>query len=299
MNLELYKNFIKIVECGTISSAARVLHLPQPTLSNQLKVLEASYNTPLIERYGGRQNIKLTPTGEVFLRKAQQICGILDSLDKEIHGLLSGTAGTLHLGVTPAYPDVLLYKLLLNFSNEYPQVVFNIVEENSNYLLERLRKEEIEIALIRTPTVLASEFTPICSVNEKLMIAFHRKNPLFSEKMEAIPVSALKDVPLAVSRAFTNYITELCRLAGFEPLIRVVASSRATTLMWTDSIDTVAIFVSSEESHSLSPHVYCRPLLGNNVNTKRTFTCLNNRSLSLTAQSFANFIQTQIDTTIE
>ena len=46
MNLEVYRNYVAIIDAGTISAASRELHIAQPALSNQLKALEAAYGTP-------------------------------------------------------------------------------------------------------------------------------------------------------------------------------------------------------------------------------------------------------------
>lgn len=50
MNLEVYRNYVAIIDAGTISAASRELHIAQPALSNQLKALEAAYGTQLVER---------------------------------------------------------------------------------------------------------------------------------------------------------------------------------------------------------------------------------------------------------
>ena len=65
MNMEFYRNFIEVVEAGTISAASRKLLIAQPALSNQIKALERQYNAKLFIRDSRR--IVLTDAGEILL----------------------------------------------------------------------------------------------------------------------------------------------------------------------------------------------------------------------------------------
>ena len=68
MNIEYLKNFIAIVEEGTILGASKKLYIAQPSLSNQIQYLENEYDCKLIIR--GSRKIKLTQEGEVLYKKA-------------------------------------------------------------------------------------------------------------------------------------------------------------------------------------------------------------------------------------
>ena len=78
MTLESYKNFVTIVECGSILAAANKLLIAQPSLSNQLKNIEKNYGTTLIIR--GSRSIELTDAGRIFYQKAKQICQLEENL---------------------------------------------------------------------------------------------------------------------------------------------------------------------------------------------------------------------------
>ncbi len=83
MTLESYRNFVTIVECGSILAAANQLLIAQPSLSNQLKNIEAYYGAKLLIR--NRHKLELTDAGRVFYLHAREICQAEEKLHNEIH----------------------------------------------------------------------------------------------------------------------------------------------------------------------------------------------------------------------
>ena len=74
MDIEYYRNFIAIVEQGSISAAAKCNSIAKPALSNQLKILQAKFGAPLINVKRGSHKIEVTDAGYVLYNKAKFIC---------------------------------------------------------------------------------------------------------------------------------------------------------------------------------------------------------------------------------
>ena len=292
MNLDAYRHFVAIVDAGTISAASRELHIAQPALSTQLRALEDAYGARLVER--GARQLTMTNAGHILYEKARRICLLEDAAQKDIQASLSGTMGVLHIGLTPAYPDPLISQLLLDFGGRYPRVSFDIVEANSNQLLSLLHTGEIEIAVVRTPTQLSPLFSTACSIEEHMMVAYHRRNPWLSAKLDAIPITALDGVPLSLARGFSDRITSLCLEAGFTPIIRSVASSRFMTLLWTSLETTATIFVCPPNNLPEQQDICYRPLIGSHMDTYRSITTLKERTLSAVANVFLQFARQRL-----
>ncbi|MBQ1524656.1 MAG: LysR family transcriptional regulator, partial [Firmicutes bacterium] len=68
MNIDFYRNYIEIVELGTLSAAARSLHVAQSALSNQLKQFEEEYKTQLLIR--SSRQMELTDAGRILYKRA-------------------------------------------------------------------------------------------------------------------------------------------------------------------------------------------------------------------------------------
>lgn len=69
MDLENYRNFLAIVEAGSMTAASEFIHIAQPALSKQLKTLEAAFGTKLIITTRGSKHLILTDAGKFYITK--------------------------------------------------------------------------------------------------------------------------------------------------------------------------------------------------------------------------------------
>ena len=95
MELRHLRYFVATVEAGSITRAAAVVRVAQPSLSRQLRQLEADVGEPLFDR-GGRR-ARLTPAGEVFLPLARDLVGRADRATALMHGLAAPDRVTLRM----------------------------------------------------------------------------------------------------------------------------------------------------------------------------------------------------------
>lgn len=84
MDMEYYRNFIAIVEAGSLSAASKRVHVAQPALSNQLKLLQKKFGTQLVNIRRGVHNIELTNAGCILYNKAKYLCSLEDDTQREI-----------------------------------------------------------------------------------------------------------------------------------------------------------------------------------------------------------------------
>lgn len=80
MDMEYYRNFIAIVEAGSLSAASKRVHVAQPALSNQLKLLQKKFGTQLVNIRRGVHNIELTNAGCILYNKAKYLCSLEDMI---------------------------------------------------------------------------------------------------------------------------------------------------------------------------------------------------------------------------
>ena len=168
MDIKQLTYFIAIVEEGTITHAANKLHMAQPPLSTQLKLLEDELGTKLLER--GARKIKLTDAGKILYKRAKHIVEITNSTTKEIEEFRKGIQGTLRLGTISSSGTVLLSKRVIDFNKKYPNIKFEIHEGNTYELIEKINSGIIEVGIVRTPfnsqnlECLFLEFEPMIAV---------------------------------------------------------------------------------------------------------------------------------------
>ena len=168
MNLEFYRNFLSIVECGTLSATARALHVAQSALSNQVKQLEKEYGVPLFDR--GARKMQLTDAGQILYEKARNMILLEDAARKELQSYAEGAAGVLRIGMTQAYPDAQMTQLLLSFHQACPKVRYSFYEVNSNEIMDLLRSGLVEVGIVRTTGLLPADLEAVLKTEERAAI---------------------------------------------------------------------------------------------------------------------------------
>jgi len=149
MDIRQLKYFMAIVEEGQISRAAKRLHMAQPPLSLQLKMLEENLGVQLIERNTKSQ--RLTEAGHALYQRAEQIIGLVDTTTKEIREFDQGLRGTLGIGSPPGIGHLYMPPRLAEFHAKYPEVNFQWREGNTYRVLELLNSHVIEVGIVRLP----------------------------------------------------------------------------------------------------------------------------------------------------
>ncbi len=149
MDIRQLRYFIAIAEQGTISKAAEHLHMAQPPLSRQLKIMEEEIGVVLFDR-NKKKKVTLTPQGELFLKKAKDLLNDLEESILEIKEFSGEINGTLSVGST-IYCAPILLATLNKFRHQYSHIRFNIWEGSSTHLMNLLRNRQIDIAITGGP----------------------------------------------------------------------------------------------------------------------------------------------------
>ena len=207
MELRQLEYFRAIVDSGTISGAARELHMTQPPLSYQMKMLEAELQVPLFLR--GTKKITLTEAGKTLYEQAGKLLMMSELTKREV--VKSGQEATLHIGMTPSTVSM-MSDYLIRFAEKYPQVHFDIHEGSTFTLKEQLENQQIDLTTLRTPVVLNGCETRLLA-REKLMAMANLECQTF-QKCSSITLSDLANQPLILSHRYQKYMSSAFEQAG-------------------------------------------------------------------------------------
>ena len=207
MELRQLEYFRAIVDSGTISGAARELHMTQPPLSYQMKMLEAELQVPLFLR--GTKKITLTEAGKTLYEQPGKLLMMSELTRREV--LKSGQEATLHIGMTPSTVSM-MSDYLIRFAEKYPQIHFDIHEGSTFTLKEQLENQQIDLTTLRTPVVLNGCETRLLA-REKLMAMANLECQTF-QKCSSITLSDLANQPLILSHRYQKYMSSAFEQAG-------------------------------------------------------------------------------------
>lgn len=146
--------FVAVARLGSVQSAARRLHLAQPSVSARLAALERTWGTKLFRRHP--RGMALTPEGARLLPLAEAALEGLVRLDREAGVPVAGGA-ELRVGAGDALGREVVPGALARLLRSVPALLVRLVEGPSARLLESLRAGEIDLALVAAP---AAETAP-------------------------------------------------------------------------------------------------------------------------------------------
>ena len=142
--IDWLRAFVAVVDAGSLSGAAPLVHRSQSAVSMQIKKLEAALGRPVLLR--GPRHLEVTPAGAELLSYARRV---LD-LQAEAHAALFGPqlAGRVRLGVPDDYASTYLTPVLRSFSHRYQGVEIELTCEQSTSLIPRVVRGELDLALV-------------------------------------------------------------------------------------------------------------------------------------------------------
>ncbi|KAA9010202.1 LysR family transcriptional regulator [Histidinibacterium aquaticum] len=143
LDITSLRSFVTVAESGGVTRAAGLLHLTQSAVSMQLKRLEESLDTRLLERAG--RGVGLTAAGEQLLSHARRLLEINDDIyrrmtSEDLEGEL--TLGVPHDIVYPAIPEV-----LRRFAADYPRMKVQLLSSFTRALKEQYRRGQADVIL--------------------------------------------------------------------------------------------------------------------------------------------------------
>ena len=198
--LNNYNYFIVLAEELNISRAAERLFVSHQCLSKYLKNLEQEYNITFFER---TPRLSLTSAGQVYLEMLRRIQLMEKNLDSQLNDIRESRRGVIRFGTTEGRFRVLLPSLLSEYKRMYPEVLLEPHYANSDQLLERLAKNELDLALMNKRNNVSSQLESRTLLKEKmyLVISDHVLAQYFPEQYPACAESFRAGVDLAAFAA--------------------------------------------------------------------------------------------------
>jgi DNA-binding transcriptional LysR family regulator len=144
LDIESMRALIAISEMGGVTRAAKKLHLSQSAVSHKMKRLETKLNRSLFDRIDGK--VSLSFDGEKLLDYAHRLVKLHDEALASFNQ--SDLTGELRLGITEDVTAPGIAQILLNFSNNFPNINLTSKVAHTPQLIEWLDTGMVDMALI-------------------------------------------------------------------------------------------------------------------------------------------------------
>ena len=222
MDIRQLSYFMAVAQEESFSRAAEKLGVSQPTLSTAVKKMEEELCVQLFYSFNRKQ--LLTDEGARLMEGASKIMETYQETVENVTNFSETSSGIVKLGLSPLFGACFFGDILPNFSEAYPNIKINIIEDGAKKIDELVEKGEVDIAVTlsasRPPSFDCCHFS-----TQRNVALLHKSHPL--SNAETLTVAELREEPFAIFNQdfiLHHQIIAACHAAGFRPKIAVLSS---------------------------------------------------------------------------
>lgn|SRR5699024_5053864 len=250
MELRQLEYFITICKTLHFTKAAEILHITQPTLSQQIRNLEEEIGTPLFDRIG--KKTALTEAGKILYIHAKRVFHEIEEAKAAVNDLNLIQRGTLTVGTLLTCINYLLPPAILDFKKSYPNIDLQVLGLPMTEIINRLLDNELDIGIGFLP-VKHEELEVIPLFTEELSLAVPLGHPF--DGLNEVHLQELEHTPLillpqnyVLRQLIDTYCTESgitltpnLEMSTMDSLVQMVSKEVGVTILpqpYLDSLQT-------------------------------------------------------------
>jgi DNA-binding transcriptional LysR family regulator len=217
MEMRQLRSFLAVAERMHFTRAAEALHLSQPALSQQIRMLEEELGVKLLER--SKRRVQLTPAGVAFRARAKAALEAAAEAVSDARMAERGEAGFISIGFVTTAAVVILPSLLEGFCTRFPRAVVELRELEPGAQVEALAQGRITYGISSVPSALPSLESRLLA-QEKMIVALPSRHPV--ARRRSVHLEDLADErfllpPRGLLSGIHEEIIAACHQAGFVP----------------------------------------------------------------------------------
>jgi LysR family transcriptional regulator, nitrogen assimilation regulatory protein len=291
MNLTQLRYFVAIARNNSLSRAATDLHISQPALTRQIKLLEDEFGSGLLQRHA--RGVSLTDLGQILLERAERQLRDFEQLRSDVADASIAPTGRLRIGCPPSLSTFLLVRPLKMFRQTYPKVVVEVRESVSDDLSKAVLHDRLDIAIVSaTGLETSSHFLTEALFSEPVWLFGPRRTQarLANRSLDGMPLILTHS-----NNAARDALEREMRRSGHQ--LNVVAE--------TDSPRLMVEMIKAGAGYTIAPYLTfiqqlrTRELSGRplkRLKVERTLIRRKDRSVSKAMRLFTSFLRPEIET---
>ncbi len=227
MELRQLEYFVAVAEEANFTRAAARVHISQSGVSAQIRRLERELGAPLFDRSG--RTASVTTAGTAALERARAVLAAVEAVRHavdEVNGLLRGR---LVVGMVTACTVTPLFDALAAFHRAHPGVDITLIEDNSDRLIERVRRGTVDVALVGASGTVPAGLGALPIVSERLVATVPFDHPLGGcHGTTLAEISRYPIVSLPEGTGIRAVFDEACAARGIQMDIALQATAPGT-----------------------------------------------------------------------
>ncbi len=209
MELHQLRYFVAIADLGSMSRAALLCRVAQPSISQQIQKLERELRCPLFERLGRR--LQLTDAGRSLLPKARAILEQIEGIPQTLGDEDGAGHGRLVIGAIPTLAPYLLPQVIQQFAVSFPAAQLFVREDLTERLLDAVLDGELDFAITSTPIQREGLRASIFAYDRFVIAVAHDHALAGRESVSLAELVSLPTILLDELHCLGRQIGEVCR----------------------------------------------------------------------------------------
>jgi LysR family transcriptional regulator, nitrogen assimilation regulatory protein len=258
MQFRQLRYFVKIVDAGSFSRAATVVHVAQPALSQQVAELEERLGVMLLQR--SARGVRPTAAGEILYREASEILHQLDQLPGAVRSSSGEPEGSVTLGIMSSLAPKMVGGILGECRSSMPKVTIRVTDGDALGLERKIASGAVDIGIL---------------YEDEFVTSLMRK-PLFTQRLFLISVVPLPDhtdvisldkvakLPLVVPGPTYGRRREVIERSFAEAKLKPNIALEADTLgseLWAVRNNIGCSILPAGDMSHFGPHAFAKPVL--------------------------------------
>jgi LysR family transcriptional regulator, nitrogen assimilation regulatory protein len=229
MNFRRLQYFVKIVDVGSLTQAADILHVAQPALSQQIATLEAEVRQQLLVRT--KRGVTPTAAGTALYRHAQLILRQVEQAQTDMKAAGQGMSGAVSIGLAPGTAAAeLAVPLLRTVRDQHPGIVLYLNETYGTTLSELIMTGRMDLAVLYGGTTAVHGLSFQLLLLEPLFLVGPRA---MERPGETVKLQDIVDLELFLPRPYNivrKMVNDACAGSGLVPhVVAEIESDRTLT----------------------------------------------------------------------
>lgn len=227
MEMHQLRYFVAVARTGNFTRAAEQCRVAQPSLSQQIRKLEEELGEKIILRLSGGKS-RLTPAGELLLKRANRILAEAQTATEEIRERQEGICGTVRMGAIPTIAPFLIPEALLKFHEQHADVELIVHEANTDQLLNLLEVNELDFALI-SPPLPGGPWRLDSLGTEPLYLVAKDGSEVLNGSLPRLDELRQEDfILMRDGHCLTEQVVRFCQMSDFRPRVRFMSAQVET-----------------------------------------------------------------------
>jgi DNA-binding transcriptional LysR family regulator len=264
MELHQLRYLVLLAEELSFTRAAARGNVAQPALSRQIRKLEDELGVPLVDRTSRR--VTLTPTGADVVEHARRILEEVDATRAAAQGVAALVRGRLALGMTLTPGPFDVAAALAAFHERHPAVELSLKEDLSLALADRLRRDELDLAIISAIPERARAGLELRALSsEPLEVVVPRAHRLAGRSwLRLADLATERFVSFPPGATIRETFTTAAHAAGFTPAI-ALESNETTRILALVRRGLGITILPTSDAHRPDPELVALPLRGTHL----------------------------------